>query len=71
MNFAHIVLVIGKYTDVSRAIFLVSGGGRGSDSGVSWMDLSTEEFIIWGRIFRSMEFWILLDFPALFKKKQN
>ena len=45
MNFAHclhIVLVIGKHTDISRGIF--SGEGRGKR--VTWEDLSVEELFM-------------------------
>ena len=43
VNSLHIVLVIGKYTGVFRGDF--SGGGGGDrEEGVTWEDLSTEEF---------------------------
>ena len=36
----HIVMVIGKRTDVNRGLF------RGGESRVTWEDLSMEEFIM-------------------------
>ena len=60
MNFAdclHIVLVIGKYTDILRGFFFVGGV---SGERVMWEDRSVGKRIPMTRV---------LHFPALFKKK--
>ena len=71
MNFAHclhIELIIGKYTDVFRRIFFWCMGG-GPGLGVTWENLSMEEFSLpWEKgIFHEG----VPDFPALFIKDQK
>ena len=43
-HFLHIVLAIGKYTDVFRGV--LSGGWGVKGSGFTWEDLSKKEFIM-------------------------
>ena len=67
MNFPHclhIGLVIGKYTDFFRVDFS-SDGGEGS--GITWEDLSVEEFIMGEENFDELG----AGFSSIIKKNNN
>ena len=56
-------MVIGKLTDVFRGIFLIGGWGE-VERGVTWKDLSMEEFVMGEENFNEGA----PDSLALFKK---
>ena len=61
----HIVMVIGKYTDVFREIFWLGLGRLGEE--VTWEHLSMEEFVKGEENFHEG----VQDFLALLKTKNN
>ena len=60
-------MVIVKCTDVFREIFFVWGGEKLMGWGVTWEDLSMEEFVIGKENFNEG----CAGFVALFKKKRK